>query len=468
MPTPDMPLNAAHQHAANAEEHEAAGFLIPAAEARLQAAEAFQAAVERTAPETSARRTLQMLHADQTKAAKDVQRRIDKLRAEGKDPALPARPPAPSRAASSALGGTSNDEPASSRIQNGGQASGHDGSQTTPHHQPMSDSHIPVDESFMLLAGQRSDPGDAFNQFWSIMQGMLDNLSQPVAFATLPLNGEDTSNSTAYPPAPSPSTSAATIRPTSGNDGVDSEEDLVSRMSRRFGLGSLGRSTSKPNVNASRGQSAVLEEPDEFDEFSLDDLSESFCVVGSDASVAGMKLENATLKANVEHLKARLATMERMLKVRKDQDQQLRDSIVMARREAHRAMASSTIGPSGAGSMATLQRNPPGDAFKMAGSPVLGPITGLSSGREAQYSKRIRELEEEVKGTNNELKAVKAENEKHKQIIANFKKKWDKLKESAKKKKEAKAQAESNNGAVHERIAEDPEAEQEQEELGNA
>lgn len=64
-----------------------------------------------------------------------------------------------------------------------------------------------------------------------------------------------------------------------------------------------------------------------------DELSESFCVVGTDASAAGLKLENATLKANVDNLKARLATMERMLKVRKDQDQQLRDSIVMARRE---------------------------------------------------------------------------------------------------------------------------------------
>ncbi|TFL06964.1 hypothetical protein BDV98DRAFT_556994 [Pterulicium gracile] len=457
MLTPDTPLNTAHQHAATAEEHESAGFLIPAAEARLQAAEAFQAALERSAPESSARRTLQMLHADQLKAAKDLQRRIDKLRAEGKDPALSSRP-APSRAASSVGGGQADHGPA--QIVNLGQMS----LGQSQHHQQamMSDSHIPVDESFMLLAGQRSDPGDAFNQFWSIMQGMLDNLSQPVAFATLPLNGEDTSN--AYPPTPSPSTSAANIRPTNGND-ENAEGDLVSRMSRRFGLGALGRSPSKPNVNSSK--SAVLEEPDEFDEFSLDELSESFCVVGTDASAAGLKLENATLKANVDNLKARLATMERMLKVRKDQDQQLRDSIVMARREAHRAMASSTIGAPGAGSMATLQRNPQGDAFKMAGSPVLGPITGLSSGREAQYSKRIRELEEEVKGTNNELKAVKAENEKHKQIIANFKKKWDKLKESAKKKKEAKAQAESHNDAVHERIAEDPEAEQEQEEVGN-
>lgn len=36
----------------------------------------------------------------------------------------------------------------------------------------------------------QSDPGDAFNNFWRIMEGMLDNLSQPVAFATAPLGTE--------------------------------------------------------------------------------------------------------------------------------------------------------------------------------------------------------------------------------------------------------------------------------------
>ena len=37
----------------------------------------------------------------------------------------------------------------------------------------------------------QSEPGDAFNQFWKIMEGMLDHLSQPVAFATVPLAFDD-------------------------------------------------------------------------------------------------------------------------------------------------------------------------------------------------------------------------------------------------------------------------------------
>jgi hypothetical protein len=48
-------------------------------------------------------------------------------------------------------------------------------------------------------------------------------------------------------------------------------------------------------------------------------------------------------------------------------------------------------------------------------------------------------------------------------MIAKFRERWDKLKESAKRKREAKAAAESQSGPVYERIDEEPEAEAEQE-----
>ena len=52
-----------------------------------------------------------------------------------------------------------------------------------------------------------------------------------------------------------------------------------------------------------------------------------------------MRKENAILKADVEAMQKRLAAAERALQLRKDQDQQLRDSIFMARREARRLFA---------------------------------------------------------------------------------------------------------------------------------
>ena len=48
-------------------------------------------------------------------------------------------------------------------------------------------------------------------------------------------------------------------------------------------------------------------------------------------------------------------------------------------------------------------------------------------------------------------------------MIAKFRERWDKLKESAKRKREAKAVAETHHSPVHERIDEEPEAEAEQE-----
>ena len=48
-------------------------------------------------------------------------------------------------------------------------------------------------------------------------------------------------------------------------------------------------------------------------------------------------------------------------------------------------------------------------------------------------------------------------------MIAKFRERWDKLKESARRKREAKAAVEAQNAPVHERIDEEPEAEAEQE-----
>jgi hypothetical protein len=106
--------------------------------------------------------------------------------------------------------------------------------------------------------------------------------------------------------------------------------------------------------------------------------------------------------------------------------------------------------------------------------PPVVPIN-TNRDREAQLSRRVKELEEE-------LRAMRVENEKQvgvlsysisvhlaesvcvmqKAMIAKFRERWDKLKESARRKREAKAAAEAQNAPVHERIDEDPEAEAEQ------
>lgn len=103
-------------------------------------------------------------------------------------------------------------------------------------------------------------------------------------------------------------------------------------------------------------------------------------------------------------------------------------------------------------------------------SPPPGLVAG-SRDKEAQLSRRVKEVEEE-------LRLAHAENEKQvsiilfsddvvsqfwsaqKQMINKFRERWEKLKESAKRKRSAKMSGQAAASSVRERIEEEPEAEE--------
>jgi len=287
-----------------------------------------------------------MLYNDHCKAEKELQRKIDKLKQEGKDPNMPHKPERPV-----------------TPLVRGVQLSGiqtPQGSASPPPLRPMIDT---VDESFMLLGGQRvrlfwlmfiyssfnhtkSDPGDAFNQFWTIMQGMLDNLSQPVAFATVPLGMEDTRTQSGM--------TKSTLHKKDDDDNTDTEieEPIFARLSRRIGIGL--EALKSPSVDTYRTSlsSDDFEDVDELLEKGKicrnvvfiylkksiatdDEMSDSFYLVPTDSglSQAALKRENVQLKTDMESMRQRLETMERAIQLRKEQDMQLRDSIFQATRE---------------------------------------------------------------------------------------------------------------------------------------
>jgi hypothetical protein len=66
-----------------------------------------------------------------------------------------------------------------------------------------------------------------------------------------------------------------------------------------------------------------------------DDNSESFFLVNpvNDESPSALDKENVALKTKLDALQTRLTATERVMHLRKMQDQQLRDSIMMARHE---------------------------------------------------------------------------------------------------------------------------------------
>ncbi|KAI0083994.1 hypothetical protein BDY19DRAFT_987710 [Irpex rosettiformis] len=463
MPPIESPLNAAHQHAANADDYMAQGLLIPAAEENYKAAAAFEAAYQASSDE-HAKRTLQLLYAKHTKTGKEIQRRIEKLKAENKDPSLPQKPFRLTQNGHSGTSSHSAPQPVPSPPLNSSL-------------NRLSESQQGVDESFMLL-GQKSEPGDAFNHFWKITEGMLDYLSQPVAFATAPLtppeiaSGSRDRNMNNDPEAEDPITKTL-------NRGLGFVKAASSRMLTRHdssGTISSDSDSRRAGINSFPPRPQIVE--DDWDD-DLDDARPYFNEVGdgmadsfflipskSEAPLAILKKENAALKAQIEAQQAKLAAAERMMKQRQEQDQHLRDSIMLARKEAQRAMSSSmALRPAqtpalGAPNAAIPPAIPSTIVTPPAPIPDIASINinvpsaaAVSPGRdrEAQLLRRIRELEDENR-------TVRVENEKQKAMIVKFRDRWEKLKESAKRKKEAKAVAETTS-VVNDRIDEEPEAE---------
>ncbi|KAF9451196.1 hypothetical protein P691DRAFT_757473 [Macrolepiota fuliginosa MF-IS2] len=434
----------AHNHAANADEHTNNGLIVLAMEEHFKAAKAYIAAIERSHDE-SAKRTLHMLYNEQSKAAKDLQRRIEKLKEEGKDPLQPQP---------IATVPTVNVQPKNVMAPVPRTVNTHPhvpGRIESP--QPLQMMTDTVDESFMLLGGQRSEPGDPFNHFWNIMQGMLDTLSSPVAFATAPLGNPEsaeTQNSSAHGSAnlnsktPSGSGSLSKRDPSFGSD-TEVDEPILARLGRRIGMARESMGGIKHGSSSQKSHIRVLDDDEDFDESLFDDgddLSESFLVIPSGSEPGALKKENMVLKTELANMQRQLEMAEKMLHLRDKQGQQLRDSIYQASKEAQRAMGASMhqrIGPD----LSNLNLNAP---------PL--PIPGLTHNRENQYLQRIKELE-------NEIRQARIENEKNQAMIRKYRERWEKLKESAKRKKEAKVAAIAAASPVRERIVEEPEAEEE-------
>lgn len=95
------------------------------------------------------------------------------------------------------------------------------------------------------------------------MQGMMDNLSQPVAFATAPLGDAEPNSGSSTPP------DRDLRRDPSFSSDTDSasDEPLFSRFSRRIGLGRDGK---KP-TRGSNLRTATPKTDEDFDEDFLDE-----------------------------------------------------------------------------------------------------------------------------------------------------------------------------------------------------
>ena len=158
------PSRQANLHVANAEDYLTQGLIVLAADEYLKAADAYNAAIERSHDDSvrcthvfdllnlpksaqQAKRTLRRLYNEQCKAAKDLQRKVDKLKEEGKDPSLPQKSDHELTPQVVNIKPHTNAATGLPRIVESS-------TQPTSLGRPLTDSNT-GDESFMLLGGQR-------------------------------------------------------------------------------------------------------------------------------------------------------------------------------------------------------------------------------------------------------------------------------------------------------------------------
>jgi hypothetical protein len=96
-----------------------------------------------------------------------------------------------------------------------------------------------------MLLGQKNELNSSFAQFWKILEGMLDHLSQPVAFATAPLHSSKSETHSFEKPQSGSSATHRSIPPAkqhaaTGSTEHEIVEDSSAEMDESWELDSEG------------------------------------------------------------------------------------------------------------------------------------------------------------------------------------------------------------------------------------
>ncbi|KAI8069195.1 hypothetical protein BC940DRAFT_298123 [Gongronella butleri] len=371
----EAPINAGHAFANAAEEYEDRDQWAKAIQAHENAAQQFQKALDYS-QDNEADKTLRLLIATHTRKAKEIQRKWQKQQMEKTSatttPAAHAGPMI---------------HPADLDMQALMQALPAHDTNDHPAKRAFDASHHGIGESYALLSTgeEEEDAADPFNRFLKVVETLMDQLSNPVAFATAPLNEDDM-------PTPYQQRFLA-------NDPLIPNDDGSNAMAESFFMVPDHPET-KPSANTSASSS----------EHDNDHL----------------QVENEHLKRQVDQLTRRLRSLEKTA----EESHMLKSSILQFRndvqRQAKRIMQSH-------------------DPASLRSSVAFGPLTGsaihptvqsyprppplnANGASNAELVSRIKELEDENK-------RLKDQNEKQQLLMNKYRERWEKLKESAKKRR---------------------------------
>ncbi|OXG23014.1 hypothetical protein J008_01981 [Cryptococcus neoformans] len=279
--------------------------------------------------------------------------------------------------------------------------------------QSSSSSSEAPEESYVHF-GAPPDITDPFNRFWAMLDNMLEDISNPIAFASAPL--DTLSSATPQPKKPQEKGNSK-----SGKEKKRKEES-PSPTDSFYLVHPKGKMTPEGSEDGDkpRGNPAPLAKtPEE------------------------LALENTSLRHSLDTLASHTQSLEqtnRLLKIQlEERDKKFLAAMAGVKKEAARAKQGQELWRSQvmAGSII------PARAPRMDGSPISS-VPGLKDGPGSDSTtlrKRIKELEEEVK-------TLKLESEKQKNHIEKYKGKFEKLKANARAKKEAKLAAAAAEATV--------------------
>ncbi|ORZ15646.1 hypothetical protein BCR42DRAFT_437914 [Absidia repens] len=439
----EAPVNTGHTYANAAEEYEDKEQWSKAIEAHQNAAEQFRKALEYT-QDAETVKSLRLLMANHTRRIKDLERKVAKARSEQQQQQQlqdqREGQKQQNQQTESPTGTVYNQQLMSGGL-NSPNTLGNDNinmhgllnalpGMTSPTSGSTSfrgridknkvnelSHHGTIGESYALLSTDNydddDDASDPFNKFLQVVETLVDQLSNPVAFASAPLNEGDV-------PTPYHQRLLSTDEPENPPRDIGNDNTMdVSTMMESFFFVPDNQDESIPATGSNTTASS------------------SSPFYGQDRET--LQAENEQLRRRVEQLSRRLQSLEKTA----EESNMLKSSILQFRNDVQRqakrimqthesvSMRSSSVallGSSGINAGATHNSYPR--------HPGMNQTTNGSS---------TAELVTRLKDTEDENKRLKDQIDKQQLLMNKYRERWEKLKESAKKRRAQTPDVPSSN-----------------------
>ncbi|KAF9154261.1 hypothetical protein BG015_001444 [Linnemannia schmuckeri] len=522
----DTAINLAHRYVQAAEEHQDRQQWAEAVEMHFQAADQFLLATRDT-QDQEVIKTLKFMNANHLRQGKDLQRKLAKAAAEAAAAAAAAaaaqqQPHHPGtrvkneRSNGTSLGTSESPSIGRQRSSSGQHQQGNSGGlgqrrHNVPSSHPSSTSHqhtlgdlsgetqskggdtgsggsylgtsseassnsssAMIEESFTLIKSHGKDKSDPFNRFWEELENLVHKISNPVAFTSIPLDGDDplqinTGSTVLHSPTSEDRPPLSPLDGPQSSQNDLSQADTTTKQGNKPTGGSISSRSQQPRIRidpssmqesffiidspsqrniAARTRSASTSETGLMSALPtgsqqsrplLSNLRRAETSPRGSKTMEEYAIENQQLKMTLDKLSKRNLKLEKQLEGVMQMSVWTKD----VQRSAMQLIKSQDILRPVKQSIQDLSAEKPGALTQRLQQSTAGPLPPSSASSSAttpttSYDQmnpttmqaRLKELEEE-------LQQLKLENAKQNHLMKKYKQRWEDLKESAKRRRNA-------------------------------